>query len=307
MLINRANIQEVFRNLRATFNQAFEAAETRWASYATVVDTNVITEEMDWIQTFPNWRQWVGDKQIKALAAYSYSLTCVEWETTIGVKRRDLEADRLGIYRVQATGMGEVAAYFPEERVGDALNNSFAALCWDGKPFFATDHPAVAKSGAATTFSNKGTVALSASTQAAAIASLGAGLTALRTMKNDQGRPIRVRNIRLVVPPALADVANVLAMNERLEDGKPNPYRGQVTVDVWQELTTSATAWYLLGEFGGLKPIILLQRRAPTTVEVTDPGDSHVVKTGEFLFGAEADAVAGYGLPQMAWASTGAG
>jgi phage major head subunit gpT-like protein len=261
---------------------------------------------MDWIGSLPNWKKWVGDKKIENLAAHTYSLTCEEYESTIAVKRRDLEADRLGIYAMQARSQGELAAYFAEERAADALNNAFTATCFDGQAFFSASHPLKNKSGKLTTFSNTATVALSASTQAAAIASLGAGLTALRTMKNDQGRPVRINNIKLVVPPALADVANVLAINDRLEDGKANPYKGQVQVIVWQELT-SATAWFLLGTAGGLQPLVLVQRKRPTTSQVTDPNDSHVVKTGEFLFSIEADAVCGYTFPQLAWASTGAG
>lgn len=305
MLINRTNVAEVFRNIRATFNQALESAETKYRAFTTVLDTNQIVEKMDWVGSLPNWRKWVGDKVVQTMAASTYSLECEPFESTIGVKRRDLEADRLGIYKMKATSQGELAAYFAEERVADAVNAGFTATCWDGKTFFATDHPGQTKAGAATTFSNRSTAVLSASTQAAAIASLGAGLKALRSMKNDRGRPVRVRNIKLVVPVALQDVANVLAMNEKLEDGKPNPYRGTVTVEVWEELT-SDTAWFLFGEGGGLKPFVLVQRKAPTTVAVTDPEDSHVAMTGEFIFSIEADAVAGYTFPQLAFGSTGA-
>jgi phage major head subunit gpT-like protein len=306
MLINKANISEVFENIRATFNQALDAAETMYQDFATVLDTSQIVEKMDWVGQLPNWREWVGDKVVNNLAAHTYSLTCLEYESTIAVKRRDLEADRLGIYKTQAMSQGELAAYFPEERCGDALNNAFTALCWDGKAMFATDHVGETKAGKATTFSNKGTAVLSASTQALAIASLGAGLTALRSMKNHKGRPVRVRNIQLVVPPALADIANILATSTTLDDGKANPFKGVVTVKVWPELT-SATAWFLLGESGGLKPLILVQRKKPTTAEVTDPNDSHVVNTGQFLFSIEADAVAGYTFPQLGYGSTGAG
>lgn len=306
MLINRTNVEEVFRNLRATFNQAMEAAETQYAGFTTPIDTAQITEIMDWIGSWPNWRKWVGDKHIQALAAHTYSLTCEPYESTIGVKKRDLEADRLGIYRTKAQAQGELAAYFPEELAGAALNASFTAVCYDGKPFFATDHPTTTKAGKAGTFSNKGTVALSAANQAAAIASLGVGMKALRTMKNDQGRPVRVRNIKLLVPPALEDIASVLANNTTLEDGKPNPYKGRIMPVSWPELE-SDTAWFLMAEAGGMKPLVLLQRQAPTTAQVTDPNDSYVVKTGEFLFSIEADAVCGYSFPQLAWASTGAG
>lgn len=102
MLINQANINEVFRNLNTSFQRALEAAPTEYANFATVLDTNQIVEKMDWVGSLPNWRKWVGDKQVKNLAAHTYSLTCEEYEATIEVKRRDLEADRLGIYRMQA-------------------------------------------------------------------------------------------------------------------------------------------------------------------------------------------------------------
>jgi phage major head subunit gpT-like protein len=305
MLINRANVEEVFRNIRATFQSALAAAETQYQQVATLLDTNQIVEKMDWIGTLPNWRKWVGDKVISNLAAHTYALTCEEYESSIAVKRRDLEADRLGLYAMQARSQGELAAYFPEERCSDALNAAFSAACWDGRPFFATNHPGKTKTGAATTFSNHGTAVLSCATLALAQASLGAGLTALQGMKNDQGRPIRVNAIKLVVPVALRETAMVLSTNDRLEDGKPNPYKG-IPVVVWPDLT-SATAWFLMGEAGGLKPLVLVQRKRPTVAEVTDPNDSHVVKTGEFLFSIEADAVAGYSFPQLGYGSTGAG
>lgn len=306
MIINKTNIEEVFRNIRATFNAALEATETKYGKFTTIIDTNQISEIMDWVGSLPNWRKWVGDKVVHQLYAYNYALTCEPYESTIAVKVRDLEADRLGIYKTKAMGQGELAAYFADELTGTALNNAFVSPCFDGKPFFAADHPTKNKTGKEVTYSNKGTVALSAASQAAAIASLGAGLAALRTMRNDQGRPIRVRNIRLVVPPALVDVANVLASNTTLEDGKPNPFKGEIQVEMWEELTSS-TAWFLLGEAGGLKALILLQRQRPTTKSVTNPEDSHVVLHGEFIFSIEADAVAGYSFPQLAWASTGTG
>lgn len=306
MLINKSNIQAVFQNLRATYNQAFVDAQTatNWQAVATEQSTTSIQELFNWLGELPNWRKWVGDKFIAGMTAYGYTITLDEYETTIAVKRRDLEADRLGIYATKARANGELAAYYPQERVFDLLNNAFTALCYDGKPYFATDHPAVTKAGAATTYSNKLTATLSASTQAAAIASLGAASSALMLMKNTQGRPIRVRDVRLLVPVALKDVANTLYTADRLEDGKANLYKGQFMPEVCVDLSSS-TAWYLCGTAGGLKPIIHVVRKSPTSVEVTDPGDSYVMTKGEFLFGQEADSAAGFTFPQLAVGSTG--
>jgi phage major head subunit gpT-like protein len=308
MLINKENVQDVFRNIRATYSQAFESAmaEVNWTAVATEERTNTISEIMDWIQDVPNWREWIGDKVVQALKAYGYTLNLTEFESTWAVKRRDLEADRLGIYSRKAKATGELAAYYPQERVFDLWNKGFTSVCYDGKPYFATDHPIQAKTGAKATFSNKLTVALSAATQEAALASLGAADVAMDKMVNSQGRPLRIRNRKLIVPSALKHVANVLYTNERLEDGKANPLRGQYEPVVVADLT-SATGWYVVGESGGLKPAMHIVRKSPTSVEITDPKDSHVVMTGEFVYGQEADSGVGWTLPQLAVGSTGAG
>lgn len=308
MIINRTNVEAVFQNLRASYNQAFAGtqAATNWQSVATEQSTTSIVELMAWIQDLPNWREWAGDKVIEALAAYGYTLTLLPYETTFGVKRRDLEADRLGIYAAKARANGELAAYYPQERVFDLLNAAFTAPCFDGQAFFSDAHPTETKAGKATTFTNKLVVPLSSATKAAAAASLGAAEIALMGMKNSRGRPIRISSPKLVVPLALKATAWDLYNSDRLEDGKSNPFKGQYEPEVCQDLT-SPTAWFLAGSSGGLKPLIHMVRKSPTTVQVMDPSDSYVVTTGNFIFGQEADSAAGFTLPQLAVGSTGAG
>ncbi len=67
----------------------------------------------------------------------------------------------------------------------------------------------------------------------------------------------------------------------------------------------SVQPWYLLDCSKPLKPILLQNRQDPVFVMVTDPEDSHVFKTGEFLMGAEARAAAGYTFWQLAHRCTG--
>ncbi len=64
--------------------------------------------------------------------------------------------------------------------------------------------------------------------------------------------------------------------------------------------------WFLLDCSKPLKPILLQDREAPVFRMVTDPEDSHVFKTGEFLMGAEARAAAGFTFWQLAHRSTAA-
>lgn len=64
--------------------------------------------------------------------------------------------------------------------------------------------------------------------------------------------------------------------------------------------------WYLVDLSKPFKPVLYQKRQAPEFAMVTDPEDSHVFKTGEYLMGGEARGAAGYTLWQLAHRSTAA-
>lgn len=64
--------------------------------------------------------------------------------------------------------------------------------------------------------------------------------------------------------------------------------------------------WFLVDLSKPLKPILYQNRKAPQFAMVTDPQDSHVFKTGEYLMGGEARGAAGYTLWQLAHRCTAA-
>ena len=152
--------------------------------------------------------------------------------------------------------------------------------------------------------SNKGTKKLSIATLAAARASYGAARTAMKKFRDDEGRPLNITPSVLLVPSALEDDANLLMTVERLEDGKPNPYRNTATVVVAPWLT-SDTAWFLLDTSKPVKPFIYQEREKPVFVQQTDPQADDVFNRKKFKFGAEARAAGGYGFWQLAYGSTG--
>lgn len=301
MLVNKSNLSNVFIALSVLFNNAFKAVESQWDKMAMKVPSTTKTNDYKWLSKIPKMRKWIGDKQVDSLSAHKYSIENDDFEVTVAVDRNDIEDDQLGIYSPQAQMAGESAAQLPDEIVADLINGGFANTCFDGQYFFDTDHPV-----GDTTASNKGTVALSAATQAAAIASLGAARTAMRKFKDEHGRPLGIRPNLLVVPPALEDIANVLAMNEKLDDGKPNPFKGTVEVLVLDR-ATSDTAWFLLDTTKPVKPFIYQERKAPVFVQQTDPEADDVFNRKEYKFGAEARAAGGYAFWQLGYGSTGAG
>lgn len=299
MLVNALTLGAVFLNLRIEFNRAFAAAPTQWARVAMRAPSTSAQNDYKWLSEFPRMRRWIGDKNVKSLEGFSYTVVNEDWETTVEVDRNHIEDDTLGIYAPQAQSAGFAAAQFPDELVFSLFN--FTGKGFDGLTFFATTHKVAGAS-----VSNKGTAALSVATQAAAIASYGAARTAMRKFKDDEGRPLNVMPDTLVVPPALEDAGNALLTGDRLEDGKVNLYKGTAQLLVVPWLTTN-TEWYLLDTGKPVKPFIYQERKAPEFVQQTDPQADDVFMRRKFKYGAEARAAGGYGFWQLAYGSTGAG
>lgn len=306
MLLNRENLLGIQREIKTTFNRALEQAQPQWDKVAMLVTSSTRQNDYAWLGEFPSMVKWIGDKTVKQLRAHAFVIVNENFEATIAVKRDDIEDDNLGIYAPQAQMAGESAAFWPDELVYPLLNAAFTTgLAYDGQPFFDTEHP-VGEGDGVTLYSNKLTAPLSISTQAAAMASLGAARTLMRRVKNDAGRPLNLRPTTLLVPPALEDIARALVSVDRLEDGKPNLYKGAATVEV-SPLLTSDTAWFLLDNSRALRPLIFQRRKAPVFVSQTSLDSDDVFNRAEFKFGAEARGNAGYGLWQLAVGSTGAG
>lgn len=301
MLVNKESIGNVFISLKTTFNNAFAAAPSVWQKLAMKVTSTTSQNDYAWLSKFPKMRAWVGDKNVKSLEAAKYTIPNKDWEATVEVDRNDIEDDQLGIYGPQAQMAGESAAQLPDEIVIDLVNGGFTNTCFDNQYFFDTDHLVAGAS-----VSNKLTVALSVATQAAAIASYGAARTAMRKFKDDEGRPLNITPNILLVGPSLEHIALAIVNNDRLDDGKANPFKGTAEVVVDARIT-SDTAWFLLDTTKAVKPFIYQERKAPVFVEQTSAENDDVFNRKKFKFGAEARAAGGYGFWQLAIGSTGLG
>lgn len=301
MLVDKQTLSNFFISLKTTFQNAFEAAPTVWEKIAMKIPSTSSKNDYSWLSNFPKMRRWIGDKYVKALKAYKYSIENADFEATIEADRNDIEDGNLFGYGVQAQTAGQSAKQLPDEVVMELVNGAFTNTCYDGQYYCDTDHEVAGAS-----VSNKLTVALSAATLAAAQASYGLARTMMKKFKDDEGRPLGTIPVVLLVGPALEDTANALMTVDKLEDGKPNPYKGtaQVVVDA---RITSDTAWFLLDTSKPVKPFIYQERKAPVFVEQTNMDSDDVFMRKKYKFGAEARGEGGYGFWQLCVGSTGAG
>ncbi len=301
MLVNKTNLTAVFINLKTTFNKAFDAAPSLWAKTTMKVPSGSSQNDYTWLSRFPKMRKWLGDKVLKTLEAFKYTIVNDDFEATVEVDRNDIEDDNIGIYGPQAQEAGYSSKQLPDELDADLKNDAFTNECYDGQYFYDTDHDVAGSS-----VSNHGTAALSVANAAGAAASYGAARLAIMSFKDDEGRPLALVPDLLEVGPALEATGKILLENEKLTDESPNPYRGTATLLVNPRIT-SATQWMLHVTNRPLKPFVYQERKAPVFVQQTTPEADNVFMRKKFRFGAEARAAGGYGLWQMSYGSTGAG
>ncbi len=305
-MLNQSRITAATAGFRAVFLKAYDQATPSWAPIAFEVESTSATETYEFITGVPGMKELIGEVSIEDFGNAGFTIANKEWESTVGVKIADIERDKLGLYSPAFQEMADTARFHPQELLAQLLNNSFTALDYTGTSFFNTTKPYDKddKSKGAPTFSNRSNAALSA-------ASFVAARTALKTMKNAKGKNLNLgRKLILVVPPALEETANKLRTAEMLPSAagtasETNTLRNTFEVLVLNELT-SATAWFLIEGGRAIKPFVVQYEKRPEFIAGDDPKSDYALKHKKFLYQAYGRWNAGYGLPQLAYGSTGA-
>lgn len=141
MLINRENLTAMYNGFKAAFVKAFAGVTPEWQMIATLVPSSTKVENYGWLGEFPRLRKWIGDRQVKSIAASGYSITNEPFEASVGVPRDDIDDDTYGVMAPLFSEMGYSAATHPDELVFALLAAGFDTKCYDGQYFFDTDHP----------------------------------------------------------------------------------------------------------------------------------------------------------------------
>lgn|SRR5574343_87610 len=145
--------------LNAVFNAAFKEADTWFDRLAMTVPSSVPTLDYMAILDWPGVREWIGDRQLRSLIATNMQVTAKDWESTIVIKKNDIDDDQLGLYTPKVAMMGVMAKQHPNDLLASFIANGHATTthgaAYDGKAFFATDHiVGDGVSGSTTSFSN---------------------------------------------------------------------------------------------------------------------------------------------------------
>ena len=291
MIVNQQTLRGIYVGFNTLFNKAFEGVTPMYTEVAMVTPSTTAAETYAWLGDIPGMREWIGDREIQNLTASGYTIRNKPFELTFGVDRDDVEDDKIGLYNPSVENLAQAAAAHPDKLIFELLKNGFSELCYDGKAFFATDHP-VGKDKA----SNKGTAKLSMDAYKTA-------RTSMMSLKNSKGRPLALVPDLLVVPPALeADARDILVAD--FINGTKNTMQGTAEIHVEPRLA-SDSAWFLLCTKRPVKPLIYQQRKKAKFVSKTNETDDNVFMSKKFIYGADSRGNAGFGFWQMAYGSDG--
>lgn len=147
MIVNASSLKSIYANVSVLFNKGMEAAKPEWPNLATKVTSISSEENYAWLGQFPRLREWLGERQVSSLTAHSYAIKNRKFESTISLKREDIEDDRIGVMGPLFQEMGNAAAAHPDELLFELIRSGFSTPCYDGQYFFDADHPVVSKAG----------------------------------------------------------------------------------------------------------------------------------------------------------------
>lgn len=303
MIVNSANLNLLNRGWKTIFMEAYQGGGGKMYAelFAMRTSSSSAEEFYGWLSAVPGMREMLGEAVVKSLSNHDYKISNREFESTVGVKRTELDRDNYSIYNRFFQAMGTAAQEHPDELLFEVMIDAFTKPCYTGKNFFDANHEPV-KGGYK--FSNKDTKKLSA-------ANFVAARKRIKSRRNSQGRPMNLgRKLVLVVSPTWEDTARQILIADTVPNAagtasQSNVNKGSADLEVCPRLSANEDAWFLLELGQALLPFINQIEKEVEFNSATNLSDSEILMTHEFKWQTYRRGNVGFGLPELAEGSTG--
>lgn len=136
-----ANLADIYRSARALFYETLSQVPALYEKVAMVVPSSTSQNDYKWLGEVPMMTEWLGNRRIQDLKAYSYTLINQEWANGITLHKNEIADDQLGMFTYLVRALAEQAANHINQQVFALLPQGFTTVCYDGQYFFDTDHP----------------------------------------------------------------------------------------------------------------------------------------------------------------------
>lgn len=148
------DLTEATTGFRAAFNLGLQQYMPTWDKIAMAVKSTGEKETHGWLQTLPGMREWLGARVVNTPDRDAYVISNRLFEGTAAVARSAFDDDAISTYRNTFAMLGMSAAAWNDDLVWPLLAGGFTTDCYDGKKFFAADHPVKDAAGTDQSVSN---------------------------------------------------------------------------------------------------------------------------------------------------------
>lgn len=272
---------------------------------ATTVTTTNPSQKYAWLGAMPGMQEFVDERKPQGMQEFNYTIEDKVFEASIAVDRKAIEDDQYDLIRLRIRDLAQRVADHQHRMVVESLAGGFTEEGYDAVSFFNTAHPV----GDGTTYGNRGTSALDAT-------SLAGAINQMMLVPNDRQEPMGIVPDLLVVGPKnqwnateLVESPVVVYKSNGSDTAPSNNYKnvfeGKLRVVVSPYLRdASDDYWFLLDTTRAVRSVIL-QQRSDVPVEFsaldsTNPSDT-TWWHDRYFYGVRARYNVGYGLWQTAF------
>lgn len=272
--------------------------------------SNEDSETYGWLGQVPQLREWVGGREAKGLKDYSYSISNVDYESTLDFKLKDLRQDKTGQLQLKINEQVGRAESHWAGLLTTLIEDGESNTCYDGEYFFDTDHPVAESTASSTTASNDLTnsiVLKTAPTVAEMAAAIFATIQAMMAFVDDQNEPMNseATSFMVMVPVPFMQVA-MAAIKDTVIQGssgtKDNTLVNQdaFTVEVVVNPRLSWTDKFAIFRTDSQVAPLIRQEEEPLTVSAKAEGSEYEHDFKRHQYGLRTSRGAGYGFWQFA-------
>ena len=306
------------KGILGRLNWALEQAFGKtWASkIGMYVPSTQEEETYKWLGQVAGMREWIGERLAKGIVSQGITLKNKPYEATLPVSVDDLRRDKIGQLVIRLADMARKA----QGHWGSLISTLNAAgettLCYDGKYFYAADHPAPRGGSVQKNLLTATEVAALDVTTAAApteaemsLALLGV-IGYMLTYKDEENDPMNedASSFLVMVPHNLWGAAIAAANKATLNTGSgivDNTLKNtDFKIEVAMNARYAASAVFeVFRPDKEVKPFIMQEEVGIKTSAIAE-GSEHEFKNREHLYGVETSRAVGLGFWQLAARAT---
>lgn len=290
--VNSANLKALNLSIQTTFKTSKDNVEDAdmYKKFADISPSNTKVQGVLTLTDAPGMREFKSERVPGTISDILYQVTHRKWESTLNVKREDIEDDNIGYIPAAVKKMVAKARKHYTLLASAALDGGFAAKMSDGKAFYHADRSNLLS----------GTKALDATNFSAAV-------EALETQTDTDGKtPLGHKAKLLIVGPKNRAAARAILNKETLANGETNEHYKEVDLFVNPYLGSSLN-WFLIDNSEGNMPITIVERiKADKLVEKNDLNSDKAFDADVFSWGLRGRYDAGFADPTLIVAAKGA-